>query len=452
MDIRNRKSFSVALIIVGIALACVVGSIPSTDAGVQAQGAVIDYGDYDTIWTDADLSLFTTEQALLEHICDENGLELTMAEDGTVSSIGDLQSSDERTWNLWVVYPGSTTWVKLDAPYDQGPSEFTVSSWSYLSEGDKPTVAVDYNGNPIYGFQQKYRVVTLSPTLTEIAASLNAVNVLVGVDSYSNYPESVNATKDAGKIATVGTYTGPSFELIMGTNPDVVFCDGSQRSHMQMSAQLRDVDIDAMLLYPGEDVQSILDNIFIIGTVMNYEIAAKQVINETNEVLDQLSGLALGPDAGPSPDVMISLEPDISPWVSGDGTYMDNIVELFNADNVFSEWGGWVHITSDRIPYENPDLIIVVTTEYAATQEEYDYLYSHLSAQWKDTDAWKSGNVYVLCEGAAEMAQRFGPRTAQMAELVAMILHPPAFENEVPKFIGDDYEYYLSYSSYMSID
>ena len=109
-------------------------------------------------------------------------------------------------------------------------------------------------------------------------------------------------------------------------------------------------------------------------------------------------------------------------------------------------------MTSDRIPYENPDKIIIVTSEYSATQEEYDYLYNNLPAQWKNTDAWRSGEVYVICESAADMAQRFGPRTAQMAELVAMILHPEAFDTEVPKFIGDGYEQYLNYSSYMSYD
>ena len=351
-----------------------------------------------------------------------------------------------------MVYPGSIEWVHLDAPYDYDPEEFTITSWSYVAEGEEPTVAVDYSGNPIYGYQQKFRVVSLSPSITEILASVKAENVVVGVDSYSNYPQSIADAAASGDIAVVGSYTSPSFELITGTNPDVVFADSSQRSHTNMVSQLRSASVDSVLLYPGEDLESIMDNIFIVGTVINYGMAAEEVIDDTYEVIDLLADKVFTPEAGGTVDLMISLDPDISPWVSGSDTYMSSISSLFNSNNVFSEWGGWVHLTSDRIPYANPEKIIIITTEYSATQEEYDYLYENLPAQWKDTDAWRNGEVYVICESAADLVQRFGPRTAQVAELTAMILHPDAFDTEVPKIIGDDYEDYLEFSTYMSYD
>lgn len=219
-----------------------------------------------------------------------------------------------------------------------------------------------------------------------------------------------------------------------------------------MVSQLRSASVDSVLLYPGEDLESIMDNIFIVGTVINYGMAAEEVIDDTYEVIDLLADKVFTPEAGGTVDLMISLDPDISPWVSGSDTYMSSISSLFNSNNVFSEWGGWVHLTSDRIPYANPEKIIIITTEYSATQEEYDYLYENLPAQWKDTDAWRNGEVYVICESAADLVQRFGPRTAQVAELTAMILHPDAFDTEVPKIIGDDYEDYLEFSTYMSYD
>ncbi len=452
VDNSKRVALSVVLVVLGVALAAAAGSLITEAETDQAQGTVIDFGDRDTVWTDAELSDYGTALDLLRFACESNDLSLTLDGDGRITEIDGVSNSEGSEWSLWVVYPGSTDWVRLDAPYDQNPSDFTIVSWSYVAEGNEPTVAVDYSGNPIYGYQQKFRVVSLSPSITEILGSIKAENVIVGVDSYSDHPQSVVDGTYSGSISVVGSYTSPSFELIMGTNPDVVFADSSQRSHTNMTNQLRSSGIDTVLLYPGEDLESILDNIFIVGTVINYELAAAEVIDDTYTVVNQLIDLSYSPSAGGSVDVMISLEPDISPWVSGSDTYISSIASLLNSYNVFSEWSGWVHITSDRIPYSNPDKIIIVTSEYSATQEEYDYLYNSLSAQWKDTDAWRNGEVYVICEGAADMVQRFGPRAAQLAELVAMILHPEAFDTEVPKIIGDDYEQYLEYSINMSYD
>ncbi len=452
MDDRSRVTLSIAIVLAGVLLAVAAASLVSEAETDQASGTVIDYGDRDTLWTDAELSGYGTALDLLEYACEFNGLSVTFDDDGAITEIGGVANTDTAEWGLWVVYPGSIEWVHLDAPYDYDPEEFTITSWSYVAKGEEPTVAVDYSGNPIYGYQQKFRVVSLSPSITEILASVKAENVVVGVDSYSNYPQSIADAAASGDIAVVGSYTSPSFELITGTNPDVVFADSSQRSHTNMVSQLRSASVDSVLLYPGEDLESIMDNIFIVGTVINYGMAAEEVIDDTYEVIDLLADKVFTPEAGGTVNLMISLDPDISPWVSGSDTYMSSISSLFNSNNVFSEWGGWVHLTSDRIPYANPEKIIIITTEYSATQEEYDYLYENLPAQWKDTDAWRNGEVYVICESAADLVQRFGPRTAQVAELTAMILHPDAFDTEIPKIVGDDYEDYLEFSTYMSYD
>lgn len=449
MDNGRRVLVSAVFIVAGLILASSCALMIGPTETDQAEGTVIDFGDRNTFWTEMDLSEYGTAISLLETAASENGFSLIVDGSGTISEINGVVSGEDGSWGLWVVYPGTNSWVRLDAPYDQDPSSFTITSWFYSQGDDEPTVAVDYSGNPIYGYQQKYRVVSLSPTISEILGSVKAENIIVGADSYSDHPDAVVVGKAEGRISVVGSYTAPSFELITGTNPDVVFCDGSQKSHITMAEQLRGVPIDSVVLYPGEDIDSIMDNIFIVGKVINYELAAETVIDDVDGVLDTLSDLCRGQSAGGSWDVMISLEPDISPWVSGDGTYVDNMLDVLNSGNVFSAWNGWVHLTSDRIPYANPEKIVIITMEYSATQEEYDYIYNNLSAQWKDTDAWRNGEVYVFCEGAAEMMQRFGPRTAEVAELMAMVLHPGAFEKEIPRIIGDEYTEYLQYSAGM---
>ncbi len=313
MEVRNRVTVSVALVASGVLLAVVAGIMPTSIETDQAQGTVIDFGSYDTTWTDVDLSSFGTTLELLGYVCSENSYSLTLADDGTIMEINGVASGDDgRQWDLWVVMPGDTEWTLLEAPYTQDPTRYTVTSWAYRAEGEVPTVAVDAAGNPIYWFQQTCRLVSLSPTVTGIVASIGAENILVGTDYYSNYPESVVAGKASEAIAMVGTYTSPSFEVIIDTHSDLVLCDGGQYSHFQMAMQLRAVGVNSIILYSGMDVGSIMDNIFIAGQAIGYDMAAEQVMKETEYVFDALSSV-LQDYADGSLDVMVALEPDISP-------------------------------------------------------------------------------------------------------------------------------------------
>lgn len=446
MEVRHRIALSIVLVAIGIALGVSAGVLGNTESTAQADGTVIDFGEYQTVWTDLTVSDYGTCSELLQAACDAQGYGLVLASDGAVASINGI--GDGGQWSLWAVYPGDTAWNLLDAPYDQDPSQFSVTSWTFSTDGRDPTVAVDYSGHPAYGYSQKYRVVSLSPTVTEILCSVKASDIIVGADYYSDYPQKIVDAKRSGAVTMVGTYTSPSFEVITGTNPDLVVCDGSQASHVQMADRLRSVGIDSIVIYPGEDIGQVLDNIYLVGLALGYELAAQEVIDNTQYALGQLSAVV-------SPDrqvrTMVTLEPDISPWVSGDSTFIGGILSEMNAANVFSEWDGWVHLTSERIKADT-EAIIVITTEYRATQEEYDSLCSGLSAEWKKTDAWKNGDIYVICESAAEMAQRSGPRIAQTAELIAMMLHPDCFDTEVPRFVGDDYRQYLTYTKDMDYD
>ncbi len=450
MRTGNRVLFSAIIVIAGVVLAVSSGLISQSAVTEQASGVVIDFSDYDTVWTDADLSEGISAVDLLKRVCEQNGYSLTLSDDGSIVEINGIVSGDEGEWGLWAVNKGSTSWVSLQPPYNQDPSDYTITSWAYRAEGEEPTVAVDGAGNPIYGFSQMHRVVSLSPTTTEIVAAVGAEKILVGVDYYSDYPDSVVKARQDGSITMVGTYTSPSFEVITSTNPDMVLCDGSQYSHYQVSKQLRNVSVNSIVLYPGEGLKSVTDNVFIVGLVLGYDMAGEMVIEDSNYVFDCIEQDTRGYSDG-SLKAMVSLEPDISPWVSGKDTYMDSILKLLNTANAFPSWSGWTHLTADMIPDANPEVIVVITSEYKATQSEYDYLCSHLPEQWKATDAWKNGRVYMICEDAAEMFQRYGPRTAQVAELMAMILYPEAFDSEVPKYIGNSYHDYLNYSKDMRI-
>ena len=448
MKMENLKIAVTVVILLTGGLATALVGTPSVSSSEGHEGTIIDFGNMETVWTAVDLSGYVSARSVLEYACSCNGYALDFASDGTVTRIDDTVSDGQHNWGLWVIEKGSTEWKVLPAPYDGVIlSDYTVSSWAYCNGDGTPAVAVDSTGRCIYGYGQADRTVSLSPSLTEMVATVGATKTLVGTDSYSDYPQEVVTMQRNGDISIVGDYTTPSYEDILRVDPDIVLCDGSQYNHIRMAEKLRSSDREAFVLYDGESLDTIIDNIFIIGKVLGYDIGASSKISAILDAADSMVSILGSSAAAVKSDTMIALSPDISPYVSGGSTYAADILGMMYGQNVFSDWDGWTHINSEKILERDPSVIIILTADYEATQAEYDDMVSSLSAEWKGTDAYKNGRIYLICGEAGEMAQRPGPRAAQLMELFGRILNPDVFDDiSIPRYIGDNYRDFLTYT------
>lgn len=441
MDSTRLKILITAGLIVAAAAVTAVMQSGSTVTVFQSEGLIIDFDEYDTDWAEMDVEACASPLDALKKAADTLGCSVVISEDGVVEEVDGHRAQDGLEWAFWTIGSGSTIWTKVDDASSWTCSGCVAHAWACRAPGEEPTVAVDQSGSSIYGYPQKSRSVTLSPSITEMMGAINAVSTLVGTDKYSNYPFEVLDMRASGHTAVVGDYTSPSFEAIINTDPDVVFCDGSQYNHIQLRDRLAAVNVCAILLYEGESVSDILDNLFIVGVVMGYDMAAAGAIDDLQQAMVDIAD-SMGPRDGDR--VMVSLSGDSSPWVAGSYTYISDLLSDTGAENVFDSMDGWVHINSELVSEADPDVIIILTTDYSATQQDYDYLISHLSSEWKGTDAYRNGRIYLITESAGEMSQRPGPRFAQLTELLSMILSPDSYEKELPKYIGDDYTDYLT--------
>jgi len=200
-------------------------------------------------------------------------------------------------------------------------------------------------------------------------------------------------------------------------------------------------------MYGGDSIQTILDNIYIAGEVMRYNLTATDVIssieNAENEIIGELTASTSTKDV----NVMVALSPDKAPWVTGSDTYVDDLTTAAMGNNVFQSQYQWVMINSEQVIAANPSVIILLTVDYSATQGDYNAMMNSLPAEWRTTDAYKTGNIYMVCGSAGDMSETPSPRFIQLMELTARILHPDVFSDiELPKFIGDNYEDFLTFT------
>lgn len=435
-----KLAVSAVILIVGLALTVIAVGISSSTE--NPSGIIIDFGDYETVYTASDGALSPFEA--LESACDRHGLDI-VSDGSVVTSIDGRVNTATESWSVFGVEKGSSSWTSLGMADSVTLSDYSVVCYGYLSEGAVPAPAVDRTGHIIYDYKVPERIVSLAPSCTESICYAGGTDLIVGTDQYSNYPTVIEERQDAGDIAIVGGFTNPSYEAILKQNPDLVICISSQNAHMQMADRLRAVGIDVLVLDGGESIESIMNNQFELGVVLGKQSEAAENISELQGQLDSIANIIDSYDFKWDKRVMVALSAAKSPWVSGSGTYVSDILSYVGVNNIYSGESGWVQVNAETIAKYNPEVILIFSTDYEATQSSYDSMVDSMSSEWKGTDAYKNGEIYLFTGDAADCASRASPRIVQLAELVGRAVQGAAFDDGIvlPKFIGDDYTEYL---------
>ncbi|MDR1404986.1 MAG: helical backbone metal receptor [Candidatus Methanoplasma sp.] len=419
----------------------------------ERQGVVIDFGYWETSWIP--LSFYEGEDAVsaLEEACSVMGWDVIF-NNGEVFSIDGEVSLVGVKWGFYVLDKGS--WAYVEDPGSRDISGESAICWARASGADSVIPGTDATGFMYYSYGTggrslssgaDLRVISLAPSVTETVAYVGGADLIVGTDIYSNYPEEVAAGRSEGKISVVGGYTDPNYEWIVRLAPDIVFCDGGTGEHVTIADRLRKSGIDCVVLYNATDVESLYDNMWITAAALGLSENANSVITAARSTFDVLRGVI---GLQPVKRVFVSLSADPSPWTSGSDTFMSDMVSGLSGSNIFDTASSWFMVSKEQIHTKQPEVIIIIGDSKPYSEDSYMRLLDSLDPLWKETPAYRNGEVYVFSGKSADILSRPGPRLAEAAELIAKILHPGPFTvrdpmDVVPKYFGDDYSYYLKY-------
>lgn len=443
-------------------LVLIVVSVPLVGLTAEevdgTSGVVIDFGYWDVTWTELVFQEDTDGFGALEMACDLNGYELVYrdTEHTSVSSIDGQGNLVGMTWGMYILDDGS--WSPVDDPSDVDVSEVGIVCWARASGPEGVVPGSDGTGFSYYGYArdgislktgESLRIVTLAPSITETVCALGGMDLIVGTDVYSDHPSEIVERRGSGEIARIGGYTDPNYEWIIKLAPDIVFCDGGTGEHVSMADKLRKSGIDCVVLYDATDVEKLYDNLWIVASAMGMSSNANSVIAAERSTMDTITGI-IGVQSERRVFVSLSISP--SPWTSGSDTYMSDLIGRTGSVNIFdSQASSWFMVSKEQIYSKQPNVIIVIYDgREITTQEEYQSLLDSMDPVWKQTPAFRNGEVYIFSGDAADVLSRPGPRLSEAAELLAKAFFPGQFTDRdpldiLPKYLGDDYADYLRY-------
>lgn len=226
------------------------------------------------------------------------------------------------------------------------------------------------------------RVVSLTPSATEVMAALGATSMLVGVDDYSEYPPEVKA------LPKVGSFTAPNLEAIVRLQPTLVIVDDI---HASAAASLGSAGVTTVEcpIHALPDIESALAT---VGAKIGKTAEAKAVAAQIEKA--KADALAHRPAKRPRVLAIIDREADgLGNLVAaGTGSYVDELLALVGGENVLAGMGvRYPKLSMEEVLRAQPEVILDLS--YAARG-------SKGLDPWKgiDVPAAKSGRIVAMSE------------------------------------------------------
>ena len=212
------------------------------------------------------------------------------------------------------------------------------------------------------------RLISLTPSTTEVIAALGAADQLVGVDDYSNFPDEVR------RLPKVGSYLSPNLEEIIKLRPTLVIVDDV---HADVQAALTDAHITTLgvAMHALPDIKISLRS---IGKALGRDQQANAEVEQIDAALD--AAAAQRPPKRPR--VLAVIDHEVGGLgnlvAAGPGSWLDELLAVVGGDNVLASAGvRYPKISVEEIIKAQPDVIIDVS--FGASAEHADG-----TAAWND--------------------------------------------------------------------
>jgi iron complex transport system substrate-binding protein len=258
-----------------------------------------------------------------------------------------------------------------------------------------------------------YRIVSLSPNLTEILFALGLEEQIVGVSNDSDYPPEAKNKKK------IGTFWQPSTEAIIACKPDLVVTLWFEQQKA-VADSLKRLGYRILTL-KIEKIGELLKAIQKIGTMTDRQPQAEQLLEKLN---GQLNDLQL--KLGSANKVRVLWVVQVEPLrIAGRDTFINELIKLAGGENAIGDTlQQYPPIGTEEILTCGAEVIIqsaMGTGDMTEQQKAAERFWS----RWENVLAVKNNRIYVV---EPDTVTRLGPRLYEGVELIARCLHPTIFE------------------------
>ncbi len=258
------------------------------------------------------------------------------------------------------------------------------------------------------------KIISTAPSNTEVLMALGLGDKLVAIDKYSTDIEGINT-----ELPQID-FSNPDAETIIGLEPDIVIASGHNKtgSVEDPFKAISESGIPVVYIPSSDSIDGIYKDIEFIADVVNERSKGKEIVDDMKAQVEEIK--AIGDTITDKKSVYFEISP--APYLSsfGKSTFLNEMIEIIGAKNIFENEEGWVSPTAEAIIDANPDVIITNAGYMENPTEEIKS-----RDAWENINAIKNNEVYLVDQNASS---RPSQNVIKALEQMAKAVYPEHYE------------------------
>ena len=289
---------------------------------------------------------------------------------------------------------------------------FSLALFAGCAETTK--TMTDREGNEFTLPKKVEKIISTAPSNTEVLVELGLADKLVAIDKYSADVEGIS--EDLPKI----DFRNPDAETIIGLEPDIVIASGHNKtgSVEDPFKAISEAGIPVVYIPSSDSIDGIYKDIEFIADVVNERSKGKEIVDDMKAQVEEIK--AIGDTITDKKSVYFEISP--APYLSsfGKSTFLNEMIEIIGAKNIFENEEGWISPTAEAIIDANPDVIITNAGYMENPTEEIKS-----RDAWENINAIKNNEVYLVDQNASS---RPSQNVIKALEQMAKAVYPEHYE------------------------
>ncbi|GHV86720.1 ABC transporter substrate-binding protein [Spirochaetia bacterium] len=196
------------------------------------------------------------------------------------------------------------------------------------------------------------RIISTAPSNTEIIIGLGLADRIIAADKYSM------EIKELNRSITGIDFFYPDPEAIIGLDPDIIITSehnvyGAGDDPFRL---LKEMGIAVVYLPTSSSIAGIYRDIETIAAALGVLEKGQELIRDMKEQIDSITAKSNSITVKKSVYLEISPAPNMVSM--GRETFLDEMIELVGARNIFADKTGWIAPGAEAVLERNPDVIL----------------------------------------------------------------------------------------------